>query len=52
MKMKWLFLFCFFTISALASEPLLGHEDTEGQIEEEEEETLPCRSSMKQLQFI
>ena len=47
MKMKWLLLFCFLTASAIASEPLLGHEGNEGQIEEEEEETLPCRSSMK-----
>ncbi len=47
MKMKWLILFCFFTVNAIAGESLIGHEDTEGQIEEEEEETLPCRSSME-----
>ena len=47
MKIKWLFLFSLFTFSALAGTPLLGQEDTEGQIEEEEEETLPCRTSMK-----
>lgn len=47
MKIKWLFLLTFFTFSALSGTSLLGQEDTEGQIEEEEEETLPCKISMK-----
>jgi hypothetical protein len=50
MKLKWLFLFSLLTFNLTIGPTLLVQEDTEGQTEEEEEETLPCRISVSSWQ--